>query len=305
VTLPVEVPEYAGEAPVPLYCGDTLVAEYVLMPTVDSVRGSRPFLHPVRTLHGTVVTDVLPEDHRHHLGVSVAMQDVNGSNLWGGRTYVRGSGYTWLDDHGRIEHTGWVSPPERERLAHTLRWYGHDGAPLLDEQRLIVATELAGRDAWALTFEYILDSPHGTVTLGSPATNGRPGKAGYGGFFWRASGVDGPPPALLRQDSPSDDADDEESVNGAGTGWVALRRDAYTLVFSGLGRGDHWFVRAAEYPGVCAALAFTRPRRLAPGGALLRRLRIVVADGGRTRREIETLTSAARNLPTSRPKRRA
>lgn len=297
------LPEYAGEAPVPLRCGGATVAEYVVVPAVDRVRGSRPFLHPVRTLTGTVVTDALPEDHRHHLGVSVALQDVNGSNLWGGRTYVRGTGYTWLDDHGRIEHTGWTEPPAPGRLAETLRWYAHDGKPLLDERRLIVATELPGHDAWVLTFEYTLDSPHGTVKLGSPATNGRPGPSGYGGFFWRLAGIDGPPLEVLMSESTVDEADPEEAVNASQGAWVAARRDEYTLMFTGLGRGDHWFVRAAEYPGVCAALAFTRPRRLAPGSQLRRQLRVVIADGGRTRRDIEALTSAARNLPTSRPKR--
>nr|BFE71341.1 hypothetical protein GCM10020092_046420 [Actinoplanes digitatis] len=54
------------------------------------------------------MTDALPEDHRWHLGVSVAMQDADGVNLWGGRTYVRGQGYTWLEDHGRIAHVEWL-----------------------------------------------------------------------------------------------------------------------------------------------------------------------------------------------------
>ena len=81
--------------------GGTEVAEYVLDPALDARHGPRPYLHPVRTLGGTVVTDALPADHVWHLGASLAVQDVNGSNLWGGRTYVRDVGYTWRDDHGR------------------------------------------------------------------------------------------------------------------------------------------------------------------------------------------------------------
>ena len=63
----------------------------------------RPYLHPVSTLAGTVVTDHLPEDHVWHLGAGVAIQDVDGVNFWGGRTYTRDAGaYVWRKDHGRI-----------------------------------------------------------------------------------------------------------------------------------------------------------------------------------------------------------
>src|ERR1700738_3733425 len=83
------------------------VADYVLEPDVDPTLVPRPYLHPVRTLAGTVVTDLLPADHLWHLGVSLAMPDVAGANLWGGRSYVHGRGYVWLADHGEIEHLGW------------------------------------------------------------------------------------------------------------------------------------------------------------------------------------------------------
>ncbi len=67
----------------------------------------RPYLHPVRTLAGTVVTDHQPLDHVWHLGVGVALQDVDGVNFWGGRTYTRAAGeYVWRPDHGSIVRTG-------------------------------------------------------------------------------------------------------------------------------------------------------------------------------------------------------
>ena len=162
------------------------VATYVAHPEVDPRRGPRPYLHPVRTLAGTVVTDVLPEDHPHHLGVSVALQDVNGVNLWGGRTYVRGQGYTWLEDHSVIEHLGFgeVAP---DRIEARLGWRDTAGNPLLDEDRVMTARPVSG-DAWRLDVTYTLRNPTDKpVRLGSPGTNGRPDNAGYGGFFWRAA----------------------------------------------------------------------------------------------------------------------
>ncbi|MGI5153111.1 PmoA family protein [Plantactinospora sp. CA-294935] len=303
--------------------GET-VAEYVLDdPHVDPRWGRRPYLHPVRTLAGVVVTDTLPEDHRWHLGVSVAMQDVSGSNLWGGRTYVRDAGYTWLDDHGRIVHDGWLPDghdgwlpngpvpdadadaadpgdggaaagsgsgggPGDRGFAERLRWLDPDDATLLTEERRVGVAGLAGRaDAWLLDFGYVLTAPADRdILLGSPATNGRPDGAGYGGFFWRVA--PGPNRAFTAS------AEGEERVNGSTEPWLAMVGAAgggrpYTLVFAGLADGDHWFVRTGIYPGVCVALAFDRTLPVPAGTSVRRRHRIVVADGELTRDEVEAL----------------
>lgn len=248
------------------------VAEYVVAPDIDARLSPRPYLHPVRTLGGVIVSDVLPEDHPHHLGVSLAVQDVNKSNLWGGKTYVRDTGYTWLDDHGRIEHDGFGAPDD-DRLVERLRWCDSGGETLLDEEREISAAALAEHPgAWTLTFAYTLTAAR-EVALGSPATNGRPGGAGYGGFFWRAALSDDLPTVFTEA------AAGEDQANGSTESWLAMATDHWTLVFTGLGDADHWFVRAAGYPGVCAALAFEQPRAIREGGTIGRRHRVVVADG--------------------------
>lgn len=261
-----------SEANVTLTVGGRPAAEYVVVPDVDARLSPRPYLHPVRTLGGVVVSDVLPDDHPHHLGVSLAVQDVNKTNLWGGKTYVCDADYTWLDDHGRIEHESFELLAG-DQLVERLRWCDPAGETLLDERREISAQPLDGQpDAWALTVAYTLNAVQ-EVTLGSPATNGRPGGAGYGGFFWRAALSDGVPAVFTAT------ADGEDRVNGSTEPWLAMATDDWTLVFTGLGYGDHWFVRAAGYPGVCAALAFDQPRNLASGTTLSRRHSVIVADG--------------------------
>lgn len=266
------------------------VATYVAQPVVDPLRGPRPYLHPVRTLGGTVVTDAAPEDHPHHLGVSVAMQDVNGVNLWGGRTYVRDRGYQWRDDHARIEHAGYgdVTPA---RIEARLRWCAPNGETLLEEARTMAA-EPVGDGAWALRISYALTNPNREpVRLGSPGTNGRPGNAGYGGLFWRAA--PGRPRIFTAE------SDDEAKVNGSTAPWVALQGAQYTLVLAGLGEGDTWFVRAAEYPGVCAALAFDRVRVIEPGGCLRRDHAVVIADGALSASVAAALIGAAGDAGTT------
>jgi hypothetical protein len=103
------------------------------------------------------------------------------------------------------------------------------------------------------------------------------------------------------------DADTEEEVNGSAGAWVAmLAHDRegrpYSLVFSGLGDDDRWFVRAMEYPGVCVALAFDRPRPIAPGAQLSRRHLVAVVDGHVSREDAATLSAAAASRPPASPR---
>ncbi|MFF0176459.1 DUF6807 domain-containing protein [Micromonospora profundi] len=276
--------------PARLLVGPTEVARYVVDPPLDARHGPRPYLHPVRTLAGTVVTDALPADHVWHLGASLAVQDVNGANLWGGRTYVRDVGYTWRDDHGRIAHTGWTEQAA-DRLAHDAQWRDAHGRVLLTERRRLAASAVAP-DVWRLDLTCALTAPPGhEVRLGSPATNGRPGGAGYGGFFWRAV-ADGEPTVFAA------DATGEETLNGSAVPWLAMAGvgaggAAYTLVFAGLGPGDRWFVRTAMYPGVCVAFAFDRPAVVAAGDTRHGHYRVWVADGTLDRDRAAALVAAA------------
>ena len=258
----------------------TPVATWVPTPDVDIRLAPRPYLHPVRTLHGAVVTEAFPQDHPWHLGVSVTMQDVDGVNVWGGRTYVRDEGYVWRDDHGRVLADG--REPVDGGFTETLRWCDADDRLLLRERRSVTARP-ASR-GWELTFGYALSAPAGAeVVIGSPATNGRTGGAGYGGFFWRAT------PGAAEAFVPSGG-----EPHGSAEEWLALTvEDAYTLVFRGLAGADRWFARTGDYNGVCAALAFEDPLTIEPGVPLARELRVLVADGRLTRDEVAAALRAA------------
>ncbi|MGO1880811.1 MAG: DUF6807 family protein, partial [Microbacterium gubbeenense] len=60
----------------------------------------RPYVS-VETPEGAAVTETGPSDHSHHLGVSVTTPDVDGTNFWGGSTFVADVGPSMLDNHGR------------------------------------------------------------------------------------------------------------------------------------------------------------------------------------------------------------
>jgi Methane oxygenase PmoA len=259
-----------------LRVGDVEVARYVTDPDLDIRLAPRPYLHPVRTLAGTVVTDELCHDHPWHLGASVTLADVNGVNLWGGRTYVRDEGYVWRDDHGRIRHAGWL--PAHAGFAERLDWCDGEGNELAVERRAVRA--LPATRGWQLSFSYALTAPDTVpLVIGSPATNGRTGGAGYGGFFWRL------PPGDATAFAYSGD-----DPHGSTEPWTAVTvGTAYTLVFRGLAGDDRWFVRTGDYNGVCAALAFEKPVVIPRAGTLTRHLRVLVADGRLSRTQIHTV----------------
>ena len=250
------------------------VASYVPAPALDIRLAPRPYLHPVRTLAGVAVTDALCFDHPWHMGASVTMADVDGLNFWGGRTFVRDRGYVWLDDHGRIVPV--ESSPVDGGFTARLHWCAAGGEVVLREQRTVTAS--AAPHGWRLSFAYALSAPtDAPVTLGSPATHGRPGQAGYGGFFWRAA------PGPARAFGATSDA-----PHGSADPWLAVTvADRYTLVFQGLADADRWFVRTEEYVGVCQALAFDDVLTIKPAAPLTRTVSVLVADGVLSRAQIE------------------
>ncbi|MFJ1607287.1 PmoA family protein [Streptomyces sp. NPDC088253] len=249
------------------------VGRYVTRPELAPRFSPRPYLHPVTTLAGTAVTELSPADHTHHLGVGVAVPDVEGHNFWGGRTYVRDQGPTELANHGAQRHSGFQLR-DPDGFVAELRWVAA-GGELLRERRTVAVTELTD-SAWALDFTFSLtNTTTRPLSIGSPATNGRPGAA-YGGFFWRAR-KEAQTPRVFTADTEG-----EAAVHGAPADWLALVGAGWTLVFAGATaatRRDPWFVRTAEYPGVGSSLAHTERLPIPAGETVVRRVVTVVADG--------------------------
>ncbi len=208
----------------------------------------RPYVHPVSTPAGIVVTDHLPSDHVWHLGAGFALQDVNGSNFWGGgRSYRRTAGkYVDLKDHGRIE----IASVAREEDATTLdlNWLASDGSLVLNERRSLSRTLLDAR-TWRLEIQTRLTAVV-DVSLGSPGSHGAAG-SGYGGFFWRL-------PVNASSRVFSSTAEGEPSVHGSVAPWLAWAGEfdggPATLVFGAPSESaDPWFVRCSDYPAVGSA----------------------------------------------------
>jgi len=236
----------------------------------------RPFIHPVTTPAGHVLSVDAPADHPWHHGLWFTIKYVNGENFW-----------EEYDDYGVLRHDG-VPAVERDgrvSLVGALRWIRPDRETVvIDEQRRLTHVPL-DRDAYAIDLattivprvDVVLDRTQFTTWggYGGLSFRGRPdfhdttittvGTAGdrvlgeRGPWLGLSGLVDGDAPAgIALLDAPSNAAHPVP--------WYAsTKADTYG--------DDGWsnFVNAAMLWG--------GPLRLGAGEPLRLRYRVVVHDG--------------------------
>ncbi|WP_166982601.1 DUF6807 family protein [Paramicrobacterium fandaimingii] len=276
-----------------LCIGDRTVAAYRDGGATIPFSSPRPYLHPIRTRAGVIVSAQHPADHDWHVGLSFAVQDANGVNFWGGRTYIPGEGYVHLDDHGRIVNAALTQV--ENGFEQQLTWVGPDESVVLREDRTAAWREI-GDQAWFLDVDITLTPPaDADVVLGSPGSKGRSG-AGYGGLFWRL-------PDCRNATVFTHDRDGEDAVNGTRSAWIAWSAEFLaqpggtgeaTLVLIALDENrDPWFVRLAGYPGFGSAVAWDSPTTVPAHVGLHRSYSAIVADGALSRTDIDMLIQEA------------
>lgn len=240
-----------------------VIAEYDDGTSMPALSSPRPSLR-AWSLAGTRVTQSAPDDHPHHRDLSVALPDVSGTTFWGGRTYVRDTGSTLLDNHGTqrvIERRSTADSIEEE-----LDWLDRADATLLTESRRITASALAG--GWMLRWTSRLRAVEPGVTLGNPQTNGRPG-AFYGGVFWRAP--------FETADVVCGSGSGVDAAHGSDSPWLAVLTDEVSLIAAA--PDPHWFVRTDGYVGFGPATTTESRRDVPVDGTLDLELTVAVFDG--------------------------
>ena len=250
-----------------LRVGDAAVAEYHDGAELTAELSPRPYLHPVRTPAGAVLTETYPADHRHHWGVSAAVVEIDGVMYWGGKSYVDGQGYTLLDNHGRQtgEQPTITTTPDTTRLQQRLSWTGTDDVEQLTEDREIrlARTDEANLLSWRSRL-----TPHHDVQVGSPATRGRSG-AGYGGLFWRLGPDVGDATQVAVSTADGVVTGEQEALGAVGR-WLMLtqtRPEGVVTLLLAQPAEDllPWFVRTSGYVGAGPAVAWDALRPLAAG----------------------------------------
>jgi methane monooxygenase PmoA-like len=283
--------------------GDVEIGRYVYGEDIPAFEAPKPYLHPIRTLAGGLVSAYRPNDHRWHKGLQMTWSHVSGQNFWGGNTYVHGQGYTPKDNVGSMRHDAFdlIELTGAElTLSEELTWVASTGEEWASERRSLRFHGVdPARGTWMLDVgsevTTIRDEP---LHLGSPTTAGRH-NAGYTGWFWR-----GPRDLTGGEIIAADGAGGPETMGTTKSPWLAYTGEhdevdggATVLVFAGsTSRGRiTWFVRNDPFPGVNPSPAFHEEIVLPPGESVVLAHRFVVADRIWTRAEVEAF--AAEHAP--------
>jgi hypothetical protein len=240
--------------------------------TLDYAAAPKPFLHPVRTPAGHVLSLFEPADHRWHRGLWFTIKFVNGDNFWEEREPFGEQRVAGLP---RISHPA----PDETTIEIDLDWVAPGGDRVVAERRTLRAR--ATGDAFAIDWATTL-TPDVDVTLDrTPYTTW----GGYGGLSFRGTRnwlVD----RFLLPDGPV-----EGRPAGQTGAWCEMSGpiDGGPQLSAGLAMLDHpenprhptpWY---AGGPGsgnfLNAALLFHEPMALAAGEPLALRYRVLIHDG--------------------------
>jgi Methane oxygenase PmoA len=267
--------------------GDVELFTYTYRPDTPVLESPKPYLHPVRTLAGDVVTLFRPHDHVWHKGIAWSLPNVGEHNFWGGPTYLRDREYVQLDNNGSAVHrelTALSANGDRADLAHRLDWISQAGQRVIEEQRAVSAVVLDDT-TWALVFDTAMTNVSGArLVFGSPTTNGRP-NAGYGGLFWRG------PRSFTRGIVQSSLGAGGDDLRGTRTEWLGFRgqhdetgRWSTIVMVDDADNPRHpplWFTRSEEFACLCPAPFFDEEMPLPHEETLRFRYAVVVAAGDR------------------------
>jgi len=259
---------------------------YVYQPGETELESPRPYLHPVRTLGGEIVSLYRPHDHVWHKGIAWSLCEVGGMNFWGGPSFRRGRGYVGLDNNGRMRHDRFTGVSVRDdvfAIDERLTWITPQGEAWIIETRQVTAAVLPDESAWRLGFATTMRNVSGRmIPLGSATTQGRE-NAGYSGLFWRGPRSFSGGTAMTERGAGGDE------LMGIRAPWLAYtgRHDGSgqhsTLLFADNPRNfcypTEWFVRTGVYACVCPAPFFSAEYQLPDNDELTLGYDVIVADG--------------------------
>ncbi|MCR2783473.1 MULTISPECIES: PmoA family protein [unclassified Microbacterium] len=282
--------------------GDVELLRYTYVPDSPQLESPKPYLHPLRTRSGHVVSLYRPHDHVWHKGIAWSLPVVGEENFWGGPTYVHGQFYVQLPNdgtqaHRAIEASG-VGDDGVAAFAHDLEWITEAGIRLFTERRTIT-TRILDDDAWALTFQTTMTNvSDADIAIGSPTTKGRD-NAGYGGLFWR-----GPRSFTGGTLVTSDGTGSGSDVRGQRHEWMGFagRHDevdaASLIVMVDATDNPHhppqWFARSEEFACLNPAPFFSEELVVGAGETVTFRYGVGIGDGDADR--AAALAAAVRDL---------
>ena len=288
--------------------GKQVLFDYQYRPETEKPYCPRPYLHPVHTLSGDILTNTRPSDHPWHQGLSLTMTSVNGMNFWGGPTYRAKSGdYATLDNVGSQRHREWIEDKPLENgltCKESLDWIGPRGESVFTETRTLTVCDIDPEiGLWRLVWESKLMNVLGETILHNSYCSGEGLQgSGYTGLFLRMSrGFDKTPVHIFNPEKMPqwDDYFDGKTILESSdqlNGWKSCRL-AYQGIFDTSLNGClllcedltenppyelHWFCRP-KFPCLAWSTAFHQPQTIEVGGTVKFRHSLGIVTGFWTR----------------------
>jgi len=267
--------------------GEIELFRYVYVPDTVQLESPKPYVHPLRTRAGHLVSLFRPHDHVWHKGISWSLPVVGDENFWGGPTYVHGQFYVQLDNDGTQRHVDVdeiAVDDDSARFAHDLTWITQDGRTLFSEHRTLEA-RIVDAGTWVLTVGIAMTNvSDDDISIGSPTTRGRE-NAGYGGLFWRGPRSFTGGTAVTAAGAAAGD-----DLRGQRHEWMGFagRHDgedseSLIVIVDDAANPRHppqWFVRSEEFAALNPAPFFSEELVVAAGETVMFRYAVAVSDSG-------------------------
>ncbi|MEO7598012.1 MAG: PmoA family protein [Opitutus sp.] len=256
-----------------------VLCRYVYRSDAPEVEAPRPYFHPLNSLSGETLTNFRPNDHPWHHGLSMTLNNVSGTNFWGGPTCLRGQGYQLLKNQGTQHHVAWrrleVSR-DTANFEQTLAWKREDDV-LLTESRTITIAVNAPEKSWSLRWISQLTNVSGRVlSMGNPHST-----AGLAGSHYTGLAFRGARELLDDHLDPTikiiadGNREGVAAVHGASARWMEWHGQLDTTLqrvkirFESNSGPVHWFVRRPA-PLMAFPFQFDQNLEVPPGDKLER-----------------------------------
>jgi hypothetical protein len=251
----------------------------------------RPYIHPLRTLKGRMLSAIKPEKHPWHLGLFFSWKYVDGVNFW----EFRNKGAVRVDD---LEYE---AAPFSILLTSRQTWVTMaDERKLLDE---LLTLRVHGVDPesslYFIDFEHLFRAKEKDILLDRTEMTDMKPWGGYAGLSFRPSANLDHQVRILNSNGSRD-----RQTNGEPARWVHLQgfceREPEEAV--GLAILDHqdnprfpspFFTMDAsmEFPFLSASFIFHEPYLLRRGEDLTLRYRVIVHDGQLNEDQLELFSA--------------
>ncbi len=304
-----------GDKVLQVSVGDVVLFDYNFRPETEDRYCPRPFMHPVRTLSGDVLTNSRPIDHPWHNGLSLTLTSVDGMNFWGGPTFLKETGkYQEQPNFGKQVHREWIKNQDKNNASwiEIVDWIGPNGEKVFEETRTITVRDVnVETGMWRLVWESKLKNLTGkTLSMNSYCSGQGLNGSGYTGLFMRMSrgytlmlpAYNGHIPQAERDYTACHDGTNIPKTGGDINGWKSTRM-AHQGIFDTSLKGTlllcedltenpawelHWFYRP-QMPCIAWSTAFYKPLEIAKDATITFRHAMGIVEGFYNMQEAEKL----------------